>query len=172
MTLLCQELQQKRAQKASEAERRPSKDRPETRALGQPPPTQEPPLTLGSVTHQAPKTNNASEWFSVYPVLGETEHSAGLWSSWGQACDSYLQNWDLGLVSACFCLVTCGTGLESDQVSTDHPGSGASQLRPGIVGLCLFPFNFIPWKAGGPSVSLSLYLTPSQGISMCRPWER
>ncbi|XP_075845993.1 centrosomal protein of 131 kDa isoform X1 [Microtus pennsylvanicus] len=54
-----QELQQKRAQKASEAERRLSKDRPETRALGQPPPTQEPPLTLGSGTHQAPKANNA-----------------------------------------------------------------------------------------------------------------
>lgn len=54
-----QELQQKRAQKASEAERRLSKDRPETRALGQPPPTQEPPLTPGSGTHQAPKANNA-----------------------------------------------------------------------------------------------------------------
>ncbi|XP_041502407.1 centrosomal protein of 131 kDa-like [Microtus oregoni] len=54
-----QELQQKRAQKASEAERRLSKDRPETRALGQPPPTQEPPLMLGSSTHQAPKANNA-----------------------------------------------------------------------------------------------------------------
>ncbi|XP_041501810.1 centrosomal protein of 131 kDa [Microtus oregoni] len=54
-----QELQQKRAQKASEAERRLSKDRPETRALGQPPPTQEPPLMLGSGTHQAPKANNA-----------------------------------------------------------------------------------------------------------------
>ncbi|KAK7803091.1 hypothetical protein U0070_001914 [Myodes glareolus] len=55
-----QELQQKRAQKASEAERRPPKDRPETRALGQPPPTQEPPLTPGTVTHQAPKANNAN----------------------------------------------------------------------------------------------------------------
>ncbi|XP_049996440.1 centrosomal protein of 131 kDa [Alexandromys fortis] len=54
-----QELQQKRAQKASEAERRLSKDRPETRALGQPPPTQEPPLAPGSGTHQAPKANNA-----------------------------------------------------------------------------------------------------------------
>ncbi|XP_005350903.1 centrosomal protein of 131 kDa [Microtus ochrogaster] len=54
-----QELQQKRAQKASEAERRLSKDRSETRALGQPPPTQEPPLMPGSGTHQAPKANNA-----------------------------------------------------------------------------------------------------------------
>lgn len=99
---------------------------------------------LGTVTHQAPKANNASEWFSVHPVLRETEHSAGPRSSCGQACDSHLQDWDLGLVPACLCLVTCGTGLESDLTSTDHRGSGASQLRPGIVGLCLFPFNFIP----------------------------
>ncbi|XP_038184724.1 centrosomal protein of 131 kDa [Arvicola amphibius] len=55
-----QELQQKRAQKASEAERRLPKDRPETRALGQPPPTQEPPTPGSSGTHQAPKANNAN----------------------------------------------------------------------------------------------------------------
>nr|XP_034363032.1 centrosomal protein of 131 kDa isoform X3 [Arvicanthis niloticus] len=59
-----QELQQKRAQKASEAEHRLPKDRPETRALEQPRPTQEPPLMPGSVTH--PKANNAGA--SIYPT--------------------------------------------------------------------------------------------------------
>lgn len=68
--LLCQELQQKRAQKAGEAEHRPPKDRPETRAPGQPRPTQELPSMPGSTAHQALKANNASEWFSVYRVLG------------------------------------------------------------------------------------------------------
>lgn len=62
--LLCQELQQKRAQKASEAEHRRPKDRPETRALEQPRPTQEP----GCVTH--PKANNAGEWVSVHLTMG------------------------------------------------------------------------------------------------------
>ncbi|XP_052052145.1 centrosomal protein of 131 kDa isoform X2 [Apodemus sylvaticus] len=52
-----QELQQKRAQKASEAEHRLPKDRPESRALGQPRPTPEPPLVPGCSTH--PKANNA-----------------------------------------------------------------------------------------------------------------
>ncbi|MEJ1269205.1 centrosomal protein 131 [Cricetulus griseus] len=61
-----QELQQKRAQKASEAEHRPPKDRPETRAPGQPRPMQEPPLVPGSVTHPALKANNAN--VSVYPT--------------------------------------------------------------------------------------------------------
>lgn len=65
--LLCQELQQKRAQKASEAEHRLPKDRPETRALEQPRPTQEPPLMPGTVTH--PKANNAGEWASVHLSL-------------------------------------------------------------------------------------------------------
>ncbi|XP_036052553.1 LOW QUALITY PROTEIN: centrosomal protein of 131 kDa [Onychomys torridus] len=55
-----QELQQKRTQKAGEAEHRPPKDRPETRALGQPRPTQEPPSMPGSTAHQALKANNAS----------------------------------------------------------------------------------------------------------------
>ncbi|XP_057631436.1 centrosomal protein of 131 kDa isoform X2 [Chionomys nivalis] len=63
-----QELQQKRAQKASEAERRLPKDRPETRVLRQPPPTQEPPLTPGSGTHQAPKANNARSGDPCPPV--------------------------------------------------------------------------------------------------------
>ncbi|XP_028643690.1 centrosomal protein of 131 kDa [Grammomys surdaster] len=58
-----QELQQKRAQKASEAEHRLPKDIPETRALEQPRPTQEPPLMPGTVTH--PKANNAGA--SIYP---------------------------------------------------------------------------------------------------------
>lgn len=57
--LLCQELQQKRAQKAREVEHRPPKDRPEARALEQPRPTQEPPSMPSSVTH--PKANNAGE---------------------------------------------------------------------------------------------------------------
>lgn len=61
-----QELQQKRAQKAGEAEHRPPKDRPETRAPGQPRPTQEPPLVPGSVAQPALKANNAS--VSVYPT--------------------------------------------------------------------------------------------------------
>lgn len=55
-----QELQQKRAQKASEAEHRRPKDRPETRAPEQPRPMQEP----GCVTH--PKANNAGA--SIYPT--------------------------------------------------------------------------------------------------------
>ncbi|OBS83023.1 hypothetical protein A6R68_23004 [Neotoma lepida] len=61
-----QELQQKRAQKAGEAEQRPPKDRPETRALAQPRPTQEPPSMPGSTTHQALKANNASA--GIYPT--------------------------------------------------------------------------------------------------------
>nr|XP_042139233.1 centrosomal protein of 131 kDa isoform X2 [Peromyscus maniculatus bairdii] len=61
-----QELQQKRAQKAGEAEHRPPKDRPETRAPGQPRPTQEPPSMPGSTAHQALKANNASA--SIYPT--------------------------------------------------------------------------------------------------------
>ncbi|CAO2646339.1 Centrosomal protein of 131 kDa [Lemmus lemmus] len=58
-----QELQQKRAQKAGEAERRLPKDKPETRALGEPRPTQEPPLTPGSIAQQASKANNANASF-------------------------------------------------------------------------------------------------------------
>ncbi|KAL6057784.1 hypothetical protein STEG23_033987, partial [Scotinomys teguina] len=61
-----QELQQKRAQKAGEAEHRLPKDRPETRALGQPRSTQEPPLMPGGTTRQALKANNASA--SIYPT--------------------------------------------------------------------------------------------------------
>lgn len=59
-----QELQQKRAQKAREVEHRPPKERPETRALEQPRPTQEPPSMPSSVTH--PKANNAGA--SLYPT--------------------------------------------------------------------------------------------------------
>lgn len=59
-----QELQHKRAQKAREVEHRPPKDRPETRALEQPRPTQEPPSMPSSVTH--PKANNAGA--SLYPT--------------------------------------------------------------------------------------------------------
>lgn len=67
--LLCQELQQKRAQKAGEAEPRLPKDRPEARALEQPLPTQvHAPLVHGNTTH--PKANNAGEWFSVCLSLG------------------------------------------------------------------------------------------------------
>lgn len=58
-----QELQQKRAQKASQAEHRLPKDRPETRAQEQPRPTQEPPSAPGCGTH--PKANNAGEWVPV-----------------------------------------------------------------------------------------------------------
>ncbi|XP_031208678.1 centrosomal protein of 131 kDa isoform X2 [Mastomys coucha] len=59
-----QELQQKRAQKASEEEHRLPKDRAETRALEQPRPSKEPPLMPGCVTH--PKANNAGA--SIYPT--------------------------------------------------------------------------------------------------------
>ncbi|CAH6776525.1 Cep131 [Phodopus roborovskii] len=61
-----QELQQKRAQKAAGADHRLPKDRPETRAPGQPRPTQEPPLMAGSGPHQALKANNGS--VSIYPA--------------------------------------------------------------------------------------------------------
>ncbi|KAL1779355.1 centrosomal protein of 131 kDa isoform X1 [Sigmodon hispidus] len=60
-----QELQQKRAQKAGETEHRLPKDRPETRAVGQPRPIQEPPL-MPTVTTQQTKANNASA--SIYPA--------------------------------------------------------------------------------------------------------
>nr|BAT46536.1 centrosomal protein 131 [Tokudaia muenninki] len=59
-----QELQQKRAQKASEAVCMLPKDRAETRALGQPRPTQEPPLMPGCATQ--PKANNAGA--SIHPT--------------------------------------------------------------------------------------------------------
>ncbi|XP_029417178.1 centrosomal protein of 131 kDa isoform X5 [Nannospalax galili] len=61
-----QELQQKRAQKAGEAEHRLPKDSSQTRALRQPRPTQELPLMPGSVTHQALKANNAGD--SIHPT--------------------------------------------------------------------------------------------------------
>ncbi|XP_060242258.1 centrosomal protein of 131 kDa isoform X3 [Meriones unguiculatus] len=59
-----QELQQKRAQKAAEAEARLLKDRPEPRAPEQPRPSQGPPSMHGSAAH--PKANNAGA--GVYPT--------------------------------------------------------------------------------------------------------
>lgn len=101
----------------------------------------------GSGTHQASKANNACEWFSVYPIVGETAHSAALRASCGQACDSPCRTGILACSLPASAWVTCGAGLESAQASTDHPGSGASHLRPGTVGLCPFPSTLYP---GGP----------------------
>ncbi|XP_027811351.2 centrosomal protein of 131 kDa isoform X2 [Marmota flaviventris] len=61
-----QELRQKRAQQSAKAEHGLPKGSPETRAAGQPRPSQEPPLTPGSDARQPLKANNTGT--TVHPT--------------------------------------------------------------------------------------------------------